>query len=779
MKIVIVSSAVPRRCGLAAYTDDLRAALQDVTGWQVRVCAIDRDDLQYGPETRYVVRQDVRDDYRKAAAAIAADATDLVLIEHEFGIFGGPAGSYVLDLADELRLRVVPFVVTLHTVLAQPDADQRRAVKTLSAGAARITVFAREGRRLAARTGVAPMGRVVVVPHGAPSVLRHAVADEDVGVDTRALLLASAGQPTLTTFGLLSPGKGVEHGIRAVAHLAAAGHKVHYLVVGATHPEVARCDGEAYRDSLLRLTQELGVVDDVRFLDTFVTEAELSAVLAHTDIVLTPYRSTEQISSGVLTFALAAGRPVVSTEYRYAVEMLAADASGVAPGALVPAQNALAIADAVSGLLASPDLMAKARAAADRVGQDLTWPEVSRRLAEVLADAAAAHRRLPAGPGGNPPVLVHLDALVDARGVIQFAQGAVPLRESGYCVDDMARLGIVGVGLAGTVGDDDRPRRWMTAATEFLDAAFDGDGMHNVMDADGRWADDPHIGDHLGRAIWAAGRIAASAHAVPATRRLASSLRRRAVLMLPSGAAPRTLAFALLGMTATVSDEFDADIRAAGTRLAQSGEFRAGWRWFEPILTYDNARLPHALLAAGRRLNDRHMTTCGLSTLDWYLAQVGLAGTEPMLRLIGNAWRHRDRPSVGHDGDEQPVDAAAVVEALVCAWQQTGEVRYARLARRAFAWFHGANRAGRSLYDQTRGGCRDGLTSCTVSRNQGAESTLAYYQAMVAVSEAGLLTSGPAPQITYRLQPASAASSTSITSGSWAYAIPMTESAAP
>jgi glycosyltransferase involved in cell wall biosynthesis len=673
------------------------------------------------------VGQDDADDYRRAARAIVAAGTDVVVIQHEFGIFGGPDGSHILELADELRLHGVRYVVILHTVLSRPSPHQQAVLSALCAGAARVTVFAREGRRLAIATGIAPADRIAVVAHGAPAVLRSVVDHDRLSPPVAEAIRSLGNARVVTTFGLVGPGKGLEHGIQALAKVAAAHPGAHYLIVGATHPEVIRKHGESYRQSLERMADDLGVAEQVRFLDAFLTEEELSAVLRRADVFLTPYRSPEQICSGALTFALAAGRPVVSTAYRYAQEMLASDGRGAAPGLVVPCDDVDAMADAISGLLSDPQALRRAGEAADRLGATLTWPAAARRFAALLREAE------PVPPKelktGHRLRLDHLERLTDNRGVVQFARGREPDVESGYCVDDVARLGIVAVRL---------PRHdWILSSLRFLDDAISGTGLHNLMLHSGQWRDEPHLGDHVGRAIWALGAIVGEPGLPQALRLRALECLRRSVWLLDGMASPRSLAYGLLGLTCWPAPEFDLSLWVAAAKLDAAG---GAWPWFEQTLTYDNARLPQALLAAGVRLGNADMIARALSTLDWYLARVGMAGDNPVLRLVGNRWRPQDGSPSADEGDEQPIDAAATVEALVDAWQHTGQRRYAELALRAFAWFHGANRAGVTLYDPDGGGCRDGLSATAANANQGAESTLAYLQALLALNRAGLVS---------------------------------------
>ncbi|HKT01537.1 MAG TPA: glycosyltransferase, partial [Rugosimonospora sp.] len=336
-RLVVVSTYPPRRCGLATFTRDLRAALGVAApGWRVDVAALDRTGLRYGPEVLTAIRQDEPADYRRAAELIAAAGTDLVVIQHEYGIFGGADGRYLLDLVAELRRREVPYAATLHTVLSAPTAGQADVLRTLCAGAAVVSVFTPGAQRVLADSGLAPDTPVGVVPHGAPVVLRErgrAVPDTS---RVRAVLPGPGPEPApvLTTFGLIGPGKGLEQVISALPAIARRHPGVRYVIAGATHPEVLRKAGECYREGLVALARRLGVAARVRFLDAFLTDVELAELLAHTTVYLTPYRGTEQACSGTLAFALVAGCPVVSTPYRYAQELLV-PAAGTAPGVLV------------------------------------------------------------------------------------------------------------------------------------------------------------------------------------------------------------------------------------------------------------------------------------------------------------------------------------------------------------------------------------------------------------------------------------------------------------
>ena len=406
MHLVVVSTFPPRRCGLATFAADLRGALHaNEPRWQVDIHAVDRDGLTYGPDVSGTIRQDDPADYRRAARDIAAARPDLVVIQHEYGIFGGADGGYAGELAAGLRAHGVPYAVTLHTVLSAPTAGQRAAVARLCRDATLVTCFTATARRIAAVTGMADPDRTVVVPHGVPVCLATAPGgapagpDSPVGPVLRRTLAALGDAPVLSTFGLLRPGKGLETAVRAMPAVVACHPEVRYVIAGATHPETLRARGETYRDSLRALADDLGVAGQVRFVDAFLSEPELAVLLARTDVYLTPYRTTQQSCSGALTFALAAGCPVVSTRYPYAVDLLG-QATGPPRGALVPFDDPAAFGEAVLELLGDPPRLTAARAAAAEFGATLTWPSVGARF--VAAFAGGGPPRPPAPPVPPP-----------------------------------------------------------------------------------------------------------------------------------------------------------------------------------------------------------------------------------------------------------------------------------------------------------------------------------------------------------------------------------------
>jgi len=749
MRITLVSTYPPRACGIGTFSRDLRSAMvpadPDV---DVDVLAIVRDPHQAQlPEVLSVIRQDVRADYVAAPALLVERGTDVVVIEHEYGIFGGSAGDFLLSLVSGLQ---VPYVIPLHTVLTTPSAEQAAVLTELCRQAALVTVFTETARRLVVEGGVVAPEKVRVVPHGAPTALLPS-SQPAAGSSDKSPLPHLTGRTVLSTFGLISASKGIETVLEALPAVVAAHPDVLYLIAGQTHPEVIRNEGEQYRLSLQRLVRDRGLQRHVQFLDRFLTTEDLAVLLSSTDLYLTPYRAREQIVSGALTFAVVAGCPVVSTSYLYAEDLLTSGA-----GILVPFDDPAAFAAGILHFLDDPDALAAAAATSRSIGAQLAWPTVGKQMVGVLIQAQRLDRAAeqPAGPlASSPPVRAdHLRTLVDDVGIVQHADGTIPYRDSGYCVDDAARLVVVAVGLEGEL-DDGTFGRMATLGLSFLRHAWvpSVDGLRNFMSYERQWLDEPHLGDHVGRTVWALGTVFAAhpprAVAVPSLRML-----EQLAPMVVRLTSPRAMAFAVIGLTKPPLSTLPAGLAGVLTdlsdRLLQGylANARPGWWWAEDELTYDNARLPQALILAGHRLSRPDMVAAGVQALDWYWAQCVTPDGD--LRLIGHRWRRHDQavgPASAEGGAEQPVDAAALVECLSEALTVTGRQAYGDQAVRAFEWFLGRNRLGQPLYDFASGGCRDGIEWETVSENEGAESTLAYFQAMLALESVGLQGSLPEP----------------------------------
>jgi glycosyltransferase involved in cell wall biosynthesis len=739
-QIAFVGTYPPRRCGIATYTRDLRDAIAATLGDAecLVVPLVDSDAGDHPPEVRFTIRDDSLPAYRRAAEYLNLCNVDVVSLQHEYGIFGGPAGAHVLALVRGLRM---PIHTTLHTVLAEPTMEQHEVMQELLARSSRLAVMTERGRRLLLDRYHVDDARIDVIPHGIPDMPLEspAVARERLGIEARWMLL---------TFGLLAPGKGIEHVIAALPTILAEHPDALYVVLGATHPQLVRSEGEAYRERLAGLAAELGVQDRVLFLDRYMALPELLAFIAAADLYITPYLNQDQITSGTLAYAFGCGKPVISTPYWHAAELLA-DGRGV----LVPFSDAAAIARETIALLGDDGRRSELARRAWQAGRDMTWARVADRYVAALrltrqapvrprrrGEAAAAAG---AGAGADddarflPPLnLDHLRRLTDSTGIIQHAIYDVPNLDEGYCTDDNARA----LTLAVMLEDLGVMNVWLDRAVAtyaaFVGHAFDrrSGRFRNFLGFDHRWRDERGSDDCLGRAIVALGTCVGRSRRA-GLRRFAAECLPAAIRAVAETTSPRAWALAVIGIDRYLErfggDRFATTIRdGLATRLLtlQQAVAGLGWPWLEDIVTYENARSCEALIVFGKAGGDAEAGRTGLAMLRW------LDGVQRApcgrFRPIGCRGFY---PRGGEPAafDQQPIEAQATVSAALAAWRFSGEGSWLDAAWRAYAWFHGHNELGLRIYDATRGGCRDGLLEDRVNENQGAESTLAHLQALV------------------------------------------------
>jgi len=734
--VVLIGSFPPRRCGIATFTcdvhDALKAAAPDLD-CQVVAMTDEGGDYAYGPDVMFQVRQNRAADYLEAARRINEFEPDVVCVQHEFGLFGGPAGEHLMLMLDAVT---APVTTTLHTILTQPDADQRRVFERLIDRSARIVVMAEHGRRILADVWNVPASKIMVTPHGAPD---RPLIDTD-GPKAR---LGLAGHEVLLTFGLLSPGKGLKSVIRALPRIVQARPKALYVILGATHPHLIAREGEAYREGLADLARELGVGDHVRFHNQYVDTPLLLDWLAAADLYVTPYLNEAQITSGTLSYAVALGKAVISTPYWHAQELLA-DGRGV----LTPFNDPDALASAAIALLGDPERMTRLRRSAWEAGRETLWSRLADRYIDMftavrdapplLARAANAEPRSFAPAALPRPALGGVRRMTDGVGMLQHSIHDIPDRNHGYCVDDNARALLLMHRLRGVGLHNAETQALAETYSAFVHHAWnDGAGrFRNFMAYDRTWLEDVGSDDSVARAWWSVA-VTASEAASPALRRWARHLAIRIAPHLDSFTALRTYAFLVLGLASLVRAEPRLDReRELLERLARglagvlAGRESADWCWFEDGLTYDNARLPEALLRAGQVLDDEAMIRDGLRSLEWLCGmQTGVGG---VFRAVGTV--NFGRPmTVEEPFDQQPLEAAATIDACTAAFAASGDARWLGEARRAFDWFLGGNDLGVPLGDPLTGDCYDGLTPSGPNHNRGAESVLSFQLAACAM----------------------------------------------
>ncbi|MGQ9632193.1 MAG: glycosyltransferase family 4 protein [bacterium] len=731
--VAFIGSYVPRQCGIATFTHDLASAVADLMGERlgesdlVQVIALNNFlGYKYGPQVRFEVRDQQITDYREAADFLNVSIADVVCLQHEFGILGGDDGRHILTLLRNLR---GPVVTTLHTVLQTPTKGQLEAIQEVCSLSTLVVVMAERARELLRDIYNVPEEKIIFIHHGVPDVpfLDPGYYKDQFQVEGRKVIL---------TFGLINPNKGIEIAIDALAKVVKDFPDVAYIVLGATHPEIRRRYGEEYRLSLERRVAERGLTDYVIFHNRYVTSEQLCEFLLAADIYVTPYLSQQQIVSGTLAYSLGCGKAIISTPYWYAEEMLSGGR-----GLLVPFRDSDALAKSLCELLSSEVERNRLRKRAYEFGRQMIWKEVGRSYLEAFQRAISDYHKLDMRPVVSrrrtsqpslPEVdLRHLRTLTDDTGILQHAVFATPNRNHGYCTDDNARALLVSSLNWHLFRNEDILPLFQTYLS-FLYYAFNEERgrFRNFMSYDRRWLEEVGSEDCHGRAVWTLGFAVAYA---PNESILALAARMFDQALPPCRdlSSPRAWAYVIMGCHAYLRRFSGAsEVRRCREDLARrimelfERNSSDDWPWLENVVTYANAKLPHALILAGQWINDSAMVGRGLRSLDW-LMRVQTEPSGGYLSLIGNdGWLKRGGQKAKFD--QQPIEVANLMGACQEAYFATGNKKWLDGMRLCLNWFLGYNDLHEPLYDFATGGCRDGLHATGVNKNQGAESTIAW-----------------------------------------------------
>lgn len=731
--IAFLGNYLPRKCGIATFTSDVLQAVA-VRYPQSQCFAVPVNDPQgsydYPGVVRFEIEEQELDSYRRAADYLNSSNVDVVSLQHEFGIFGGPAGSHLMTLLRELD---APIVTTLHTVLQNPNDDQRRVMEKLIELSTRLVVMTERGRAILQTVYDTPPSKIDLIPHGIPDVSFTAPDQykEQFGVSGRKVLL---------TFGLLSPNKGIEHVLHALPEIVAEFPDTTYILLGATHPHELRTNGEEYRSRLEAIVRDYNLEDNVIFHNRFVDLKELTEYIGAADLYITPYLDEAQITSGTLSYAFGAGKAVISTPYWHASELLS-DGRGI----VVPFADPQAIAREAKVLLGDEPRRLAMSDRAYKLGRTMVWSNTAglymRSFEFAKQLSALANRQAEAADSARRPRLLpelsldHLYHLTNSIGIFQHANIATPNHSEGYCTDDNARA-LVFTALLSEVEEPAPPLLAVSRTyARFLDRAYNpaNGRFHNFMSADGRWLDEHGSEDSHGRAIWAlGGEVSRSWNW--STQIMADHLFQSALPAVTQFTSPRAWAFSLIGIHEYLSqrsgDRLANEVREKLThRLVSLYDQVAqpGWTWFEQSLTYDNAKLAHALIVSGSATKQWAVCERGLQALRWLVGvQTSRHG---YLRPIGSNGFYQ-RHGVRAEFDQQPIEAQTTLSACLEAYRLTSEPWWFEQAQKAFDWFLGRNDLGLSLYCPETGGCRDGLHPDRSNENRGAESTLAFLLSM-------------------------------------------------
>jgi len=732
-RVAFISSFLPRKCGIATFTSDLieNTALAARGEFEPLVVAMQNEDLKYSEPVKFEIRENVKNDYISAADYINFSNVDVVSVQHEFGLFGGDAGSYLSLLLKRLN---APVVTTLHTVLEKPGADYYQSLVDMCSYSCKVITMNERGVGMLRDIYGIPGEKIELVPHGIPDL---AFVDNNYYKHKFNM----DGRRTLLTFGLLNKNKGVEVMLRAMPDIVKAEPSVLYVVLGMTHPSVLKYDGESYRLGLQRIVKELGLQKHVIFHNRFVNDEELHNFLCAADVYITPYLNKEQLTSGTLSFAVGTGKAVVSTPY-WAAEELLADGRG----RLVAFGDSKQMADAVIEILKNDSLFYTLRRKAYDYGRSRTWPKIgqaywrlfkSRDLPVRVAARTAVMVGEPVSSTELPePSLDHLKRLTDDTGLFQHANFTIPDRKNGYCTDDNARALITMTRYYSQYSEAATLRLFDTYLSFVIHAQEEDGSIKNFMNFDRTWRSGEPSSDALGRVLWALGTIVAkppSSAYLSITKDCFDRSAKHVVKLYPRGTA-----YAILGMTDYLrqfpgASDIKRLLEIAAEKLVTLYEKHnhPDWQWFENKLTYDNAVLPHALFVAGQVFDDKKYLEIAEKTCEFLLANTF---NSDHFSFIGcNGWYKHGGTKAQFD--QQPIEAASTVMMLNAAYNTTKHSRYLTLQRKAFDWFLGDNDLHIPLYDFRTKGCNDGLGAGGANINQGAESILSFLLSLMSIIE--------------------------------------------
>ncbi|MFC1693703.1 glycosyltransferase family 4 protein [Candidatus Latescibacterota bacterium] len=739
--VAVIGNYLPRHCGIATFTTDLVEGLSeeapDINCWAAAMN--DKPEgYPYPEKVHFEINQNKLTDYSVASQFLNISQTDIVCVQHEYGLFGGPAGSHLLKLLGDLRM---PVVTTLHTVLKDPAPEYREVMCKLSDLSDKMVVMSRKASDFLKDIYAVPEDKIVFIHHGIPDTpfIDPSFNKDKFGVE---------GKKVLLTFGLLSPNKGIENVLQALPVVIKKHPDVVYIILGATHPHILKLHGDEYRIMLQQLVRKLDIGEHVIFQNRFVELKELCEFLGIADIYVTPYLEEAQITSGTLAYAMGTGKAVISTPYWYATEMLAEDR-----GRIVPFRNPDAMAEQIIDLLDNDVDRHAMRKKAYLFSRDAVWKEVSRKYLQVFSEVRQIRTRTPRPRHSYvenikaitnfelPEIkLDHLKAFTDDTGILQHANYTIPDRTHGYCTDDNARALLVTA-----MGQKYLPINDL--GLDFLSGHYLGFLLYAYNEKNGRfrnfmtysrqWMEEIGSEDAHGRALWCLGKavvfLGDSGHLA-----MSATLFKKALRAVEHFNSPRAIAFCLVGIHAYLHKfSGDSDVRRIREVLADRlfNQFKNNatddWPWLENSLNYANGKLPHALLLSGQRIQRSDMIDMGLNSLKWLITTQTEDGH--FVPIGSNGWYEQGGPRARFD--QQPIEADAMIEACVEAFNVTRDQTWFENAVMCFNWFLGHNDLNMPLYDPKTGGCRDGLMSDGINQNEGAESSLAWLLSLMTLQK--------------------------------------------
>lgn len=729
MKIIYVSSYLPRQCGIATFTHDIIQSVRQSDSETIQdvIALTDADTYDYPKEVVSEIRQHEHQDYLDAADYINTNGYNCCIIQHEYGIFGGQSGVYIMSLVKRLN---IPVVVNLHTILENPSVDEKAILVGLANRASRLIVMNSYAEDLLRKIYKVQHTRIVHLPHGVPDFPKQQA-------DAK-LELGFSGNLLIETFGFIGRSKGIETVIKALPKVVASFPEVRYLIIGKTHPNVARDTGEEYRESLRKLVAELHVEAHVIFVNGFLDEEQLKTYLSACDAYVTPYVNKGQITSGTLSFALGAGAAVLSTPYLHAIDLLR-DGRGI----LFPFKDSDVLAEELLQLFTDPAKLANIRAKAKEFGDSLRWSKIGEKYLELYKQVSTTRfttERIPLKevkefwlPSFD---LSHIERMTSSFGIFQHAIYNIPNFKEGYCLDDNSRAMMLMMQAKGAFNYKNASK-YINIYLSYIHYVQREDGQfRNFVSLSNQYLDEVGSEDAFGRAIWSLGSVF---HNPPFSGQyqLAKEIFFRAKPHFRSFTSIRAISYIVLGVVAYLKDHpndnamlDELDFLTNFIIHEYQSNSTADWQWFEKVISYDNAVIPYALLSAVPLLKHGEVRDVAFKTLHFLEEIIFSKG---YLSIIGNqGWFYygEEKPSIF---GQQPIEVYTVVLLFNEAYKITKEDHYLVKAQQAFQWFTGANELSLSLYDDETKGCCDGLEFHGINRNQGAESTICFWLSFISI----------------------------------------------
>lgn len=737
MKIAYIGSYPPRECGIGTFTQNLANAMKaknhNGTNYNksLVIAMNDYDETYaYPPEVKLTINQEQQADYLKAANFINSNGVDICILQHEFGIYGGSGGVYVLPLLHHVK---VPILVTLHTILKTPSYTEKAILIEICKMADKVVVMSEMAITFLTSVYNVPKTKIALIAHGVPDFQfdkKQSKAEFKLGK-----------KKVLMTFGFISRNKGIETVIKALPQTIRKHPEILYMVLGKTHPNVLRHSGEEYRNYLQLLITKLKLQDHVLLLNEFIDETELFRYLAACDIYITPYLHETQITSGTLSYAMGAGCAVVSTPYWHAAELLQ---NG--KGRLFNFNDPDDLAQTLIELLDDPEKLKKIQEKAYQYGRDIKWPKIGEQYLNLARSILKSSRKKSVNEEGSvidplllPPFsLAHIKRLTDDTGIIQHAKFGIPNLKEGYCLDDNARALLMSL-MAYNQKKHPLALELMPIYLSYIHYMQNENGtFKNFLSFNRNFLDLTGSEDSFGRTIWALGYLMGNApnDAYYQNGKLVFFL---AVPNFEKLKSIRGIANTIIGVcyylkSNPADEQMVMRLKNLSFKLVTEYENNRtyNWKWFENLLAYDNGILPLSLLHATQILNDPYIKSIALESMEFLTEQTSKNG---YLSIIGNKkWyvKGEERSMFA----QQPVNTLAMVLMYYQAYIITKDKKFLDKLFLSFMWFLGENDLRLSLYDFDTKGCCDGIEEYGINRNQGAESSLAYLISHLTVLQA-------------------------------------------